>query len=196
MPRRPALAVLTALSVLAVALPAQAAASLSGGAFGTGLTAPVVLTVHLLGLLALGLWAADQGGQASGQGPAVALVAALVFGLLHQSGVRLPYGGLVLEASLLVFGLLTAFAVALPLALTLLLAAVAGAAHGMGLSAWVGAPSSPLPFWLGTGCGFVLVGSAGVGLHGLLAQNLSATAVRAAGGMIALAGLLMLLDVM
>lgn len=194
--RLPALAALAAFLVLATALPAQAAGSLAGGSFGAGLTGPVVLTVHLLGLLGLGLWAADQGGQASGQGPAVALVAALVFGLLHQAGVRLPHTGLVLEASLLVFGLLTAFAVALPLALTLLLAAVAGAVHGMGLSAWVGAPTSPLPFWLGLGCGFALVGSAGVGLHGLLAQNLSATAVRAAGGLIALAGLLMLLDFM
>jgi len=185
----PASALLTVL-----AAPAQAAATLSGGSFGAGFSGPLVILVHLLGLLALGLWASGLGGKGEGQVPGIALAALLIFGLLHQWGVRIPYVGLVLEVSLVVLGLLVALDVGMPLIVGLVLAVIAGAAHGAGLSG--GGGGIPLLYWLGALAGAALSLCAGIGLAALLTQAVSRGAVRGTGAAIALIGLLMLLNLL
>lgn len=173
-------------------LPAQAAAL---GAFGAGLVAPVGMLVHLVGLLVLGLWLAAEGGRAAGQGVAVALAAAVLFAVLAAFGIRIPHVGLVLEGSLVVFGGLVALAMTLPAALAIVLAAVAGAAHGVALAGWAGVPTSPWLFWPGLACGGLLLGCAGIGSATALPQVSGPAAVRFAGALAAVLGVLLLLGV-
>lgn len=182
------------LAVLAILLPVPAHAA-GLGAFGVGLVAPLGMLVHLAGLLVLGLWLAAEGGRASGQGVAVALAAAVLFAVLAAFGIRIPYVGLVLEGSLVVFGGLVALAMTLPAALAIVLAAVAGAAHGVALAGWAGVPTNPWLFWPGLACGGLLLSCAGIGLATALPQVAGPTAVRVTGALAAILGVLMLLGV-
>lgn len=172
---------------------ARAMTMLGGGSFGAGLSGPLLALPILLGLLALGLWSAEQGGRAAWQVPATGLVAMVLLGLLHQSGLRVPYGATVMEGSLVVLGGLVALGVGLPSVVGLVIAVVAAGAFGVALAGWAGSVSVPLLFWLGAATGGLLLASAGVGLSSVIAQALSRSAVRAAGVLLAGAGVLMLL---
>ena len=153
------------------------------GPFGTGLTEPVWVLAHLLGLLATGLWAGQSGGPAVWQVPAAALTAMLAAGLAAQFGVRLPYAGQGMAASLIVMGSLVAMNLKAPLAVAVLAAAVAAVFQGY---MQMGGPL----FWAGFLTGSLLVLSAGVGLAAMLGMAVSARAVRFCGGAVAVCGLL------
>ncbi len=176
------------LGLLAVALTAgwavPAAARMTvTGPFGTGLTEPVWVLHHLLGFLAVGLWAGQNGGAAVWQVPVAALTAALAAGLASQFGVRLPYVGEGLAASLVLMGALVAVDLRAPLALAVLVAAAAAVFHGY-------VQMGGALFWAGWAAGVLLVTCAGLGLAALLGQALSARPVRMCGGAVAVAGLL------
>lgn len=158
------------------------------GAFGTGLTEPVWVLQHLLGFLAIGLWAGQTGGTAVWQVPAVAVAAALAAGFAAQMGLRLPYPVIGLAATLIVLGGLVALAVRAPLALAVPLAAVAAVFHGYAHQ------GSPL-FWAGFAAGMLLVCCAGLGLSMAVTQAESERAVRICGGAVAVGGLLDLVGV-
>ena len=95
------------------------------GAFGNGLTTPVWVLQHLLGILGIGMWAGQAGGTAVWQVPAAAVTAALAAGFAAQMGVRLPYAAPGLAASLVVVGSLVALGVRAPAAVAVLVAGVA-----------------------------------------------------------------------
>ncbi|MDG5493558.1 HupE/UreJ family protein [Niveispirillum sp. BGYR6] len=185
----------SSLSLVVLAGDAAAATALPPS-FSAGLAGPVLTYLHLLGLLGLGLWLDMQGQGSPGTGAALALVAGLLFGVLTRSGIHIPYAAYALEASLVLFGGLLAFTVSLPRVLGLVLAAIAGALHGIALSQWDGASSSQWLFWPGLVAGCLLALSAGVGLSATLYQFGGAMASRLAGAAIALVGVLLLLDVM
>lgn len=153
------------------------------GPFGTGLTEPVWVIQHLLGFLAIGLWAGQNGGPAVWQLPVAALTAVLSAGLAAQLGIRLPYAAQGLAASLILMGGLVALGLKAPLALAVLTAAAAAAFHGylhMGGAL----------FWAGLSAGILLVTCAGLGLAAVLGQAVSARAPAVCGGVVALAGVL------
>lgn len=183
-----------ALPLSLAADPALAAGTLSGSAFGSGYAVPLFVLVHLLGLIALGLWAAEQGGGDAGRGPMVALAAAAIFALLWHLGVRIPYTMLVLKGSLVVLGGLVLVGTALPTVVGIVVAVVVGAAQGIHLGAAVGSGASPLT-WLGLASGVMLVSAAGVGLSAMLRAAASQTGVRVVGGILAVLGVLMVLNI-
>lgn len=173
---------------------AQAATSLPAG-FSAGMAGPMLTYVHLLGLLGLGLWLDMQGRGSPGTGAALALAAGLLFAFLWRMGVHLPYVVFALEGSLVLFGGLLAFTVSMPVALGLVLAAIAGAVHGISLSQWGGTPTNALLFWPGMVVGCLLILSAGVGLSATLYQFGGGMASRLIGAIIAIVGILMLVNV-
>lgn len=176
------------LAVLAIGLtaaPALARVTVTGP-FGTGLTEPVWVLQHLLGFLAIGIWAGQNGGAAVWQLPVSALTAALAAGLAAQFDVRLPYAGEGLAASLILMGVLVAAALRVPLVLAVLIVAVAAVFHGY---VHMGGPL----FWAGYAAGLLLVACAGLGLSAVLGQAVSGRAVQVCGGAVALVGLLDLL---
>ncbi|MFV3128999.1 HupE/UreJ family protein [Niveispirillum sp. KHB5.9] len=191
---RPSIAL--CLSAILVAIPGTALAASIPPGFSAGLAGPVLTYVHLFGLLGLGLWLDMQGRGTPGAGAGLALAAGLIAGLVTRAGLHLPFAGLALEASLVVLGGLLAATLNLPAVVGLVMAAAVGALHGISLSQWGGPATSNILFWPGMLAGCVLVLSSGVGLSATLYQIGGGKASRVAGALIALAGLLMLLNIL
>ncbi|WP_431862408.1 HupE/UreJ family protein [Azospirillum sp.] len=183
------LAAVAATMVLLAALPAEARTVLTGGAFGQGLFGTAGVLAHLLGLLAVGLWAGQSGGPAVWQLPAAALTAALAAGMAARFGVRLPFAGEGLAASLVLLGALVAMGLRAPLVVAILAVAAATVFHGYG-------QAGPPLFWAGFAASVLLLTSAGVGLVAVLGQAASPRAVQMCGGAVALVGVLDLLGVL
>lgn len=178
---------LVACALLGLADPALARTVLTGSAFGTGLTEPVWIAEHLLGLLALGLWAGQNGGAAVWQVTVAVLVAVLGAGLAEAAGLRLPRADLLLILSVLVAGLLVALNARPPLTVAVLSAALLAVPHGaVHEGSWL--------FWSGYAAGVLLVGCAGVGLAAVLFQGGGGRLIRMCGGAVAVLAVLQNLD--
>lgn len=178
------------LAVLLVGVttaPALARMTLTGP-FGTGLTEPVWVVQHLLGFLAIGMWAGQNGGPAVWQIPVAALTAVLAAGLAAQVDIRLPYAAQGLAVSLVVLGALVALSLRVPLALAVLTVAAASVFHGY-------VHMGGALFWGGFAAGVLLVTCAGLGLSAVLAQAVSPRAAQVCGGAVALVGVLDLANV-
>ncbi|MBB2493599.1 HupE/UreJ family protein [Aquipseudomonas ullengensis] len=104
-----------------------------------GLAHPVFGLDHLLAMLAVGLWAAQQSGAARWALPLTFVGSMLFGGLLGFGGLQIPLMETGIAASVLAFGLLVAVAARLPmivaLGLTALFALTHGVAHGLELPA-------------------------------------------------------------
>ncbi|WP_448189416.1 HupE/UreJ family protein [Azospirillum sp. sgz301742] len=183
------IAALAVGTMLLAAAPAEARTVLSGGAFGSGLLGPVSVLAHLLGLLAVGLWAGQSGGPAVWQLPAAALTAALAAGAAAHFGVQLPFAGQGLAASLVLLGVLVAMGLRVPLVVAILTVAAAAVFHGY-------VQEGRALFWAGFAASVLLLTSAGVGLVAVLGQAASPRAVQMCGGAVALAGVLDLAGVL
>ncbi|GAB6388341.1 HupE/UreJ family protein [Stutzerimonas marianensis] len=153
----------------------------------SGLAHPVFGLDHLLAMLAVGLWAAQQTGTARWALPLTFVATMLLGGLLGFAGVEMPLVETGIAGSVLALGLLVALAVRPPLAvaagLTALFATSHGVAHGLELPAL----SSP---W-GYAAGFVAATAALHGAGYVVARSLpqvAAPLVRIAGAASALAG--------
>lgn len=153
----------------------------------SGLAHPVFGLDHLLAMLAVGLWAAQQTGTARWAMPLTFVATMLLGGLLGFAGIEMPLMETGIAGSVLALGLLVALAVRPPLAvaagLTALFAASHGVAHGLELPAL----SSP---W-GYAAGFVAATAALHGAGYVVARSLpqvAAPLVRIAGAASALAG--------
>ncbi|WP_028241762.1 HupE/UreJ family protein [Stutzerimonas azotifigens] len=152
-----------------------------------GLAHPLFGLDHLLAMLAVGLWAAQQQGRARWAVPLSFVLSMLAGGLLGFAGLELPLMETGIAGSVLALGLLVALAVrpnvAVAVGLTALFALAHGVAHGLELpelsNAWAYA------------LGFV-VATAGLHAFGyLVARHLPAAAaplVRVAGAASALTG--------
>lgn len=157
----------------------------------SGIAHPVLGLDHLLAMLAVGLWAAQQTGRARWALPLTFVATMLFGGLLGFTGLQLPLMETGIAGSVLALGLLVALAVRPPVAvatgLTALFALSHGVAHGLELPAL----ASP---W-GYAVGFVMATAALHGIGYVVARNLpqvAAPLVRIAGAASALAGAWML----
>ena len=156
-----------------------------------GLAHPVFGLDHLLAMLAVGLWAAQQSGAARWALPLTFVATMLIGGLLGFNGLEIPLMETGIAASVLAFGLLVAVAIRLPLvisiALTALFAVTHGVAHGLEL------PDLASPF--GYAIGFIVATAAlhaiGFALVRFLPQA-AAPLVRIAGAASAATGVWLL----
>lgn len=102
-----------------------------------GIAHPLTGLDHLLAMLAVGLWAAQQQGPARWMLPATFVGSLLTGGLLGFEGVEIPFMETGIAASVLALGLLVAVAARLPVVvsvgLTALFALTHGVAHGLEL---------------------------------------------------------------
>jgi urease accessory protein len=163
--------------------------------FLAGVGHPIFGADHLLAMVAVGLWAAMLGGRALWLVPAAFVAVMVGGGVLAMAAVGLPVVELMIVGSVVALGALVALRVKVPtaagMAVVAAFALFHGHAHGMEMPANA---SGALYF-----AGFALATAAlhGVGLAiGLLAGKLhDGLAVRAAGGAIAAAGLLLMVGV-
>lgn len=160
--------------------------------FFHGFLHPVTGLDHMLAMVAVGLWAAQQGGRNLWIVP-LSFVTAMVFGgLLGMAGLPIPMIEPGIAASVLVLGLLVAFALRPPLLfcgiLVGLFAILHGHAHGTEMPEAVTG--------LSYGMGFVLATATlhGLGIFfGLYARKIPVPHfLRYAGGAIAACGLVLL----
>jgi urease accessory protein len=155
--------------------------------FASGLAHPLSGLDHLLAMIAVGLWAAQQGGRAMWAVPAAFVGAMMLGGGLAWAGLSLPHVETGIAASVLVLGLLIAtrrqLAVTAGMAIAAGFALFHGYAHGLEMPQ----AASPALYALG----FVL---ATAFLHGagIAGSRIGRCAMQAAGAGIAAGGLAML----
>lgn len=178
------------LALPALALPGVAMAHTglgTPGGFASGFSHPWLGLDHLLTMLAVGIWARQQGGKATWAIPSAFLGAMLVGGALALKGVHLPGVEQGIAASVMITGLVVAMALRLPTAVGMLLVGVFAIFHGH-------AHGSEMPLAAdatGYAAGFLLATAA---LHGLgvaigaCAGRLSAWLVRVIGAAVAIGG--------
>ena len=121
-----AILTLTCLPGLALAHPGHEHSGLVAG-----LGHPLLGLDHLLAMLAVGLWAAQQQGRTRWALPLTFVASMLVGGLLGFAGLQLPLMETGIAASVLALGLLVALAVRPPLPLAVALTALFALAHGL-----------------------------------------------------------------
>lgn len=142
---------------------------------------------HLLAMLAVGLWAAQQQGAARWALPCTFVGTMLVGGLLGFAGLELPALESGIAASVLALGLAVALAVRPPLVLavvaTALFALFHGVAHGLELPDM----SSPVAYAAGFVAATAALHAAGYAVVRFL-PNAAAPLVRVAGALSALTG--------
>ena len=155
----------------------------SGSGFVGGFAHPMLGLDHLLAMIAIGVWAAQQGGRALWAVPATFVTVMVLGGLLALTGLALPYIETGISLSVLVLGLLIAFQRNWPVTAGMAIAAVFALFHGYAHGLEIPQTASPLVF----AAGFVLATSL---LHGvgILGGRMGPKWVRAAGVLIAATG--------
>lgn len=186
------LRILTVAIALMAASPALAHTGSIGGGFGGGLAHPLFGLDHVAAMVAVGLWGAFLGRPAIFILPVVFPLVMAFGGVLGIFGMPLPGAEIGIAISAAVLGMMVALAARPPLwVASVLVGAFAifhGYAHGAELPPGADAVAYSAGFVIATGslhlCGIAV---------GLLARwPLGRVAVRAAGGMIAVAGLMFL----
>ena len=178
--------------VLLAASPALAhSGSVAGGLLG-GLSHPVFGPDHVAAMVAVGLWGAFLGAPAIVLLPVVFPLVMAVGGVIGILGLPLPGVAIGIATSAIVIGLMVALAAKPPLWLAAVIvgafAIFHGHAHGAELPPGADALAYSAGFVIATGA----LHLAGIGF-GLLARwPAGRMAVRAAGGAIAIAGLMFL----
>lgn len=152
-----------------------------------GIAHPVFGLDHLLAMFAVGLWAAQQQGQARWALPLTFVTTMLLGGLLGFAGLQLPLMETGIAGSVLALGLLVALAVRPPLAMAAGLTALFALSHGMAHGLELPALTSPWSY----AAGFIAATAALHGLGYALVRYLpqaAAPLVRMAGAATALTG--------
>src|SRR5262245_43147223 len=122
--RVPAFAGITTAISLAATAPAVAHTGMEHAlSFASGFTHPWTGLDHMLGMLAVGLWAGLNGGRALWAWPAAFVGAMLAGAALAIAGLAVPLGEPGILASVVVLGLLVLTAAQLPVALGVVLVA-------------------------------------------------------------------------
>jgi len=185
---------LIALSILAAAtMPAFAHLDPSEhGSFAAGFSHPLFGLDHILAMVAVGLWAAMQGGRAVWIVPA-AFVGTMAVGFAAAiAGVPLPFVEPVILASVVVIGLLAAVGLGVPTSLAMVMVGFFAFFHGHAHGGELGSAGA-----LSFGAGFAIATAAlhaagialGLGLGRLFGGKAGHLAARLAGGATALGGL-------
>jgi urease accessory protein len=173
--------VLTALCLFAGAAYAHPGHTPTG--FAGGLAHPFQGVDHLFAMIAIGLWAAQQGGRALWAVPAAFVGTMLAGGALAWTGVTLPHVETAIALSVLVLGLLIATryraSVKIGMAIAGLFALFHGYAHGLEMPQ----AASPVRFAMGFVLATVFLHGVGIagGLVGRRAMRLAGIGIAATG---------------
>ena len=183
-------------SLFALALLLSPAAAFAHGGHDqagvlAGLAHPVFGLDHLLAMLAVGLWAAQQTGAARWALPLTFVASMLLGGLFGFAGVQIPLLETGIAGSVLAFGLLVAVAVRLPMALALGLTALFALTHGVAHGLELPALASPWSYALGFVIATAALHASGYLMVRMLPQA-AASLLRLAGAASAVTGVWLL----
>lgn len=170
-------------ALILAAAPAAARTSIGGTPFASGLNEATLVVEHLAGLLALGAWAGQVGGQAAWSLPLAALAGAAVAAAAANFGVPLPHAGIGLAVVVTITGGLVAMAARPPAVAAIAAGAVFGVFHGY-------MDGGSILFWSGFGAGVLILLAGGLGLVAILGSGMSPRLVRVCGAGAAVAGII------
>ncbi len=160
----------------------------AGAGLGMGLIHPVLGLDHLLAMIAVGLWAAQQGGAATWRLPGTFLGVMVAGALLGVAGAPLPAVEFGIAGSVLLFGILVALSTRLPRGAAMTLVGVFALFHGHAHGAELAQAAAPVLYALG----FLVATASLLGGAALVARRALRRAselwLRAGGGAIAAAG--------
>ncbi len=161
--------------------------------FSAGFTHPLHGLDHLLAMLAVGLWAALQGGKALWVLPLSFILSMAVFGILGIAGPEIPALELGITASVILLGLAVALMPRTHLAAAAAVVALFGMFHGYIHGTETPADAHGLSHIAGSLGASALLHATGIGLTLAALQMKTELPVRAAGGAITCSGLFLLL---
>lgn len=161
----------------------------------SGFLHPFTGVDHLLAMFAVGLWAWQLGGRARWAVPAAFVLIMLAgFGLGIFSGFEFPLVEPAILSSVFVLGLLVLLAVRLPLEAACGLVALFALFHGYAHGAEMPENASLLLYAAGFALGTALLHAGGIGLGIISARFSHPAIVRAAGALVILAGIFVLVS--
>lgn len=166
---------------------AHAAGGIAGG-FASGFLHPVLGWDHVAAMVAVGLWGAFLGNPAIWILPIVFPLVMAIGGALGVAGIPLPAVETGIASSAVVLGLMVALAARPPLWLAASIVAVFAIFHGHAHGTELPAAANPLAYSLGFVVATGLLHLAGIAFGFLGHWPVGRLAVRAGGGLIALAG--------
>jgi urease accessory protein len=169
--------------------------TLAADGFASGFVHPFGGLDHVLAMVAVGLWAASLGGVARWAVPA-AFVAIMTLGAAGAThGLALPAVEPMIALSVIALGVLIALSVRIPALAAAATVALFGLFHGCAHGIEMPAMAQPLSYGAGFAAATVALHGIGLALGALLPRFAPGTAVRYAGGAIALAGAALALPV-
>ena len=179
-----------ALAVILALISAPASAHLlgmHGAGFEAGVAHPFTGLDHMLAMLAVGIWATQQGGRALWAIPLAFVGMMSLGGMLALTGMQLPLVETGIATSLLVLGLLVAFSTRLPIAAGATLTGLFALFHGYAHGTEIPLATSPAGYALGFMAATAALHGIGIALGKYMKQGslpwlqLSGTAVAATG---------------
>ena len=181
------LTVLCVMSLFPVAAMAHTGVGSTSG-FGAGFGHPLGGADHMLAMIAVGLWAAQQGGRSLWLVPTAFVAVMLLGGVLGMLQVGVPFVEQGILASVLVLGVLIATAMRLPAYAGASLVAVFALFHGHAHGTEMPLSGAGLSYAAGFALATALLHGAGIGLAVTLQRLNAARLARMAGAVIAFGG--------
>jgi urease accessory protein len=155
----------------------------------SGFIHPITGADHVLAMVAVGLWAVQQGGRALWAVPVAFVAMMMAGGMLGLAGVALPYAELGILMSVLVLGAVVAGAFEMPLAFSASMVGVFALCHGYMHGVEMPSAANAVPYSLGFVLATVLLHVAGMSMGVILRKLSTEKAMRLAGGAITLGGI-------
>jgi urease accessory protein len=172
-------------AIMGAALAAPAFAHTGIGAHGNGFMAgfshPLMGLDHLLAMLGIGIWAAQQGKRAAWLVPTAFVMVIIGGASLALSGAALPMVELGIAGSVLVIGALIAFGAHLPVALAMSLAGAFALFHGHAHGTELPGFAHPAAYGAGFVAATALLHGAGFGIASLARRHAAKLPFRIAG---------------
>lgn len=186
----------TPIRALVLALPVALIAAQAGAHTGEGINSgfasgfwhPIYGWDHVVAMVAVGLWGAFLGSPAIWILPVVFPLVMALGGALGVIGVPIPAVETGIALSGVVLGLLIAFAVRAPIWVAAVIVGLFAVFHGHAHGTELPEAFSPYGYAVGFVVGTGLLHMAGIALGFLTNSEIGRTAVRGAGGVIALVG--------
>jgi urease accessory protein len=165
------------------------------GGLASGILHPLTGLDHVVAMVAVGLWGCILGGRAVWQLPVIFPLVMAFGGMLGIAQVPFPAVETGIALSGVVLGLLVALAIQLPATAAWVIVAAFALFHGYAHGAELPEAANPLAYAAGFVVATGLLHLAGIGLGQLWSRPAGKMVVRAAGSVIALAGLAFLTGV-
>lgn len=157
----------------------------------SGFLHPVTGLDHMLAMVAVGLWAGLNGGRAVWIWPLAFVAAMLAGGAAGMAQLTVPYVEPGILTSLVLLGLVVAMGLRAPTAVGAVLVGLFAVLHGHAHGAELPAGASALGYAAGFATATLLLHAMGIAIVRTAGQGTGALAVRSAGALVALSGLVL-----